>query len=142
MKKGKDYIGLGVGAVILNEKGEMLMMHRGPKSQNEPNCWDKPGGGVELGETREQALKREIKEEIDCEIEIIRELNTVDHIIKEENQHWVSTNFLCRITSGKPKIMEPHKCNELRWFSLSEIKNLKTTSHIPLLLDYLEKNPL
>lgn len=142
MQKGKDYIGIGVGAVILNEQKQILMMHRGKEAQNEPNCWDKPGGGVEFGETREAALKREIKEEIDCEIKIIRELNTVDHIIPAEKQHWISTNFLCEIVSGTPKIMEPHKCNELRWLDLDDIKNLKTTSHIPFLLNYLDKNPL
>ena len=63
MKKGVDYIGVGVGAAIFNREGKLFLTLRGKKAKNERGKWEIPGGGVEFGETFEQALKRELKEE-------------------------------------------------------------------------------
>ena len=60
MQKGKDYIGIGVGAAIINEKNEMLLLFR--NKAPEAGCWNIPGGSVELFETVKEAVKREVKE--------------------------------------------------------------------------------
>ena len=44
-----------------------------------------------------------------------------DHIIKEENAHWVATSYLCKIVGGKEKIMEPEKASDMKWFSLEQL---------------------
>ena len=62
MKKGVDYIGVGVGAVIFNSEGKVFLSKRGPKARNEVGTWEFPGGGVEFGEKLADALVREIKE--------------------------------------------------------------------------------
>ena len=121
MKKGLDYIGVGAGTVILDQQGAVFLAMRGKEAQNERHKWEFPGGGVEFGETLEHALLREVKEEFDFEIEIEQLLDVVDHILPEENQHWVSPTFLCRVKSGTPRIMEPHKCDKIGWFGLNEI---------------------
>ena len=118
LKRGIDYIGVGVGACILNEAGEVLLAQRGPLAKNERGTWEIPGGGVEFGETLEVALKREILEEIGVEIKIISLLQVCDHILPAEKQHWVSPTYLCRIVSGEPIIKEPGKCTDIGWFSL------------------------
>ncbi|MBD3279522.1 MAG: NUDIX domain-containing protein, partial [Candidatus Pacebacteria bacterium] len=61
-KAGKDHIGVGVGALIFNDEGHLLLTLRGEKAKNERGKWEIPGGAVEFGETIEQALKREMKE--------------------------------------------------------------------------------
>ena len=121
MKKGVDYIGVGVGAVILDRNGAVFLAKRGKEARNERHKWEFPGGGVEFGETLEQALVREVKEEYDLTIAVERLLDVVDHIIPAEKQHWVSPTFLCRITNGSPRIREPHKCEQIGWFRLNEI---------------------
>jgi 8-oxo-dGTP pyrophosphatase MutT (NUDIX family) len=63
MKKGIDYIGVGVGAVIFNREGPVFLARRGKQARNESGKWEFPGGGVEFGETLEHALAREILEE-------------------------------------------------------------------------------
>lgn len=123
-KKGVDYIGVGVGAAIISQDRKMFIAKRGPKAKNERGKWEIPGGSVEFGETFEAALHREIMEEIGVEVEIIELLDICDHIISEEQQHWVSPTFLCKIKSGTPQILEPEKCVEIGWFTLEEAAKL------------------
>ncbi len=124
MKKGIDYIGVGVGAAILDKDGKVFIAKRGKKARNEQGKWEIPGGGVEFGETFEKALKREIKEEHDIEIEVLELLGVCDHIIPEEHQHWVAPTYICKLVKGEPKILEPDKCEELGWFTLAEAEEL------------------
>ncbi len=121
MKRGIDYIGVGVGAVIVNERGELFLARRGPLAKNERGLWEFPGGSVEFGERLADALKREIREEYGMEIEVGALLDVVDHILPEEGQHWVSPTYLCRLLSGEPKILEPGKCTEIGWFRVEDV---------------------
>jgi 8-oxo-dGTP diphosphatase len=116
MRRGIDYIGVGVGAVIADEAGRLFLARRGPNAKNERGLWEFPGGSVEFGETLADALRREMREEYGIEIAVLELLDVVDHILPEEGQHWVSPSFLCRILSGEPRIREPEKCTEIGWF--------------------------
>ena len=119
MKPGKDYIGVGCGAFILNKDGKVLLQQR--NKEPEKGYWSIPGGKLEWMETFEDAVKREVKEECDVDIQVEKLLGICDHIVKNENQHWVSPSFLCKITNGEPKIMEPTKHTDMKWFSLNEL---------------------
>ena len=121
LKPGEDFIGVGGGVLILNEKEEVLLKKRGKKSRNEIGWWEKSGGLIEYGEKAIPAIKREVKEELDIEIEMVGYFPHTDHIIKKEGQHWVALNYLAEIKKGIPKNLEPHKCEELRWFSLKKL---------------------
>ncbi len=121
MKNGVDYIGVSVGAMILNSKGEVFLAKRGKKAKNERGCWENPGGGVEFGETLEKAVLREIKEEYGIKIELLEQFPAHDHILPKEKQHWVATTFLAKIKRGVPKILEPDKCDAIGWFSLNKL---------------------
>ena len=121
MKRGIDYIGVGVGAIIVNSAGQLFLSQRGPQAKNERGRWEFPGGAVEFGETLAQALRREMREEYGIEIEVAELLDVVDHILVDEKQHWVSPTYLCRIVSGTPEIKEPEKCSQIGWFSPEEV---------------------
>lgn len=122
MRKGVDYIGVSAGAMIFNNKGQLFLSKRSKNTSNEHGCWETPGGSVEFGETLEEAVRREIREEYGVEIDIISQMPAHDHLIPKEKQHWVANSFLARIKPGqKPKIMEPHKCDEIGWFTLNKL---------------------
>ena len=121
MKIGKDYIGVGVGAFILNENNELLLLKRAVPA--EKGCWSIPGGRLEMFETLEHAVIREIKEETNLDIEVINLMGICDHIIKAEDAHWVATNYLCKIKSGKAKIMEPDKCQGYKFCKIDDALN-------------------
>jgi 8-oxo-dGTP diphosphatase len=116
VKRGIDYIGVGVGAIIVDNQGRLFLARRGPAAKNERGLWEFPGGSVEFGETMADALRREMREEFGIEITVGKLLDVVDHILKEEKQHWISPSFLCTISAGEPRIMEPEKCAEIGWF--------------------------
>ena len=121
MKKGVDFIGVGTGAIVINDDGKVLIAKRGSNARNEVGKWEFPGGGVEFGEKCEDAIKREIKEEFDIEIKVIELLEIVDHIIPNEKQHWVSPSYIAKYVSGETRILEPHKIDEFKWANISEI---------------------
>ncbi len=117
MKRGIDYIGVGVGAIIVDDAGRLFLARRGPQAKNERGLWEFPGGSVEFGEQLADALKREMREEYGIEIEVGELLDVVDHILPDEGQHWVSPTFICTIVSGEPTIREAAKCTEIGWFA-------------------------
>ncbi|HXI63578.1 MAG TPA: NUDIX domain-containing protein [Gemmatimonadales bacterium] len=121
MIRGIDYIGVGVGALIVDDQGRLFLARRGPKAKNERGLWEFPGGAVERGERLADALRREIREEYGIEIAVGDLLDVVDHILPEEGQHWVSPAYLCRIVSGTPTILEPDKCAEIGWFAPADV---------------------
>jgi mutator protein MutT len=143
MKRGVDYIGVGVGAVIVAADGRLFLARRGPKARNERGLWEFPGGSVEFGETLAEALKREMREEYGIEIAVGELLDVVDHILPEEGQHWVSPSFICSIVSGEPVIKEPEKCSEIGWFEPESIPaNLTQVTQVTRenLGHYLKRN--
>ncbi len=124
MKRGVDYIGVGVGAIIVNTRGEVFLARRGPLAKNERGLWEFPGGSVEFGETLADALRREIREEYGLDIEVGALLDVVDHILPAEGQHWVSPTYLCKPGKGaaaQPRILEPGKCTAIGWFAPDQV---------------------
>ena len=121
MRRGVDYIGVGVGAVIVDAEGRLFLARRGPAAKNERGLWEFPGGAVEFGETLAQALRREMREEYSIEVAVGELLDVADHILPDEGQHWVSPTFICTIVSGEPRIQERAKCTEIGWFVLQDV---------------------
>lgn len=126
MKRGVDYIGVGVGAIIANQQGQVFLARRGPQAKNERGLWEFPGGSVEFGERLADALRREIHEEYGMEIEVGVLLDVVDHILPEESQHWVSPTYICTARDPHPRILEPHKCTEIGWFAPTQLPDQLT----------------
>lgn len=115
----KEYPRVGVGAFILDENEMALLVLR--KKSPEAGCWSIPGGRVEFMETIEDALKRELKEELGIKVKIINLLGVTNHIIEEENIHWVSPVFLVKIEEGELKNLAPDETQKYSWFSISNL---------------------
>lgn len=98
--------------------GKLLVARQGENS-NRPWKWEFPGGKVKVGESPEQALVREIKEELNVRIRVDAPLEAVVSLLPG---HEITLRpFLCRIVSGEPELSE-HA--EFRWISLGEVPGL------------------
>ena len=85
-------------------------------------CWIFPGGGVEFGKTLEEAIKREIKEELGMEIKVEKLIGFKEAIFPQYNYHTVIFFFLAN-PLGRLSI-DDQKILEARYFDLREIGNL------------------
>jgi len=121
MEAGKDYIGVGVGAVVLDSQGQLFLAQRGPAARNEVGAWEFPGGAVAYGERLEDAIQRELIEEFGMIVEVVGQLAAFDHILPAEHQHWVSITYLAMHSDGRPYVREPEKCSELGWFAADDL---------------------
>lgn len=118
---GRDHIGVGGGALIVNDRNETLLIRRTPKARNDAGVWSQPGGTLEYGEKVEQMVVREIKEELDITVKLDTLLCYTDQILSSENQHWVAISYLAKLYEGEPKNLEPHKHDQIRWFSFQHL---------------------
>lgn len=106
-----------VGAVIV-EKSKVFCAQRGPK-KSLPLLWEFPGGKIESGETPETALKREIKGELKCVIEVG---DKVEHTVYEYDFGIVHlTTYLCKLVEGRP-ILTEH--NDYKWLTSESLNQL------------------
>jgi len=106
--------GVGCGAAILRD-GRLLLVKR--VKAPEAGCWNLPGGRVEYGESVADAIKREIREEVGLEIELVRSLGFVE-MIDIDDQHWLSPIYEARIVEGEAMNREPDKAEALLWAAL------------------------
>ncbi len=123
MKPGIDYTGVAVAFFCHNGKGKFVFHKRSKNTRSYWSTWDCGGGGVEFGETLEQAVHRELKEEYGCTGSIEETLHP-NTFLKTENgitEHWIVHPFIFRVEETDVKIGEPDKAEELGWFSLDDL---------------------
>lgn len=115
------YPRVGIGVMIQNEKEEVLLgLRQGSHGEGE---WAFPGGHLEFGETVFETAKREVKEETDLDVEELEIISIADEMryIESDGKHYLNIGVLAKYNKGEPKIMEPNKCQDWKWFSLDDL---------------------
>jgi len=126
---------IGVGAVILNEQNEVLLILRG--KEPEAGKWSIPGGKVDPYETLQQAVIREVEEEVNLRIEPGELICTSELISESDEQHILSLIYSTRTTTGTAINREPDKLLDMKWFPLTNLPpNIAVFSTQALLLSH------
>jgi len=106
------------GALIFNPEGKLFLM----KSHKWKNKYVIPGGHVELGETIEEALKREVKEETGMDIYDVKFIVIQDFVFGDEfwkKKHFIFIDCACRTNSTDIRLNSEGQ--EYKWFSLDNL---------------------
>jgi len=104
-----------VAAIIQDAAGNYLCCKRGEWKQS-PNKWEFPGGKPEAGEALEQAIVREIREELNTEITVLRQFD------RSTTGDIELVSFVCELQGEKPQFSTDH--SEMRWVPENELSKL------------------
>lgn len=126
---------IGIGAVVL-DADRVLLVRRGSEPQK--GLWSIPGGGLELGETLEQGVRREALEETGLDVRIVQSLDTFERILRDDSgrveYHYVLADFLCEPSGGILRAGDD--ADQAAWFRREELAGLPTT---PLVAEAVER---
>jgi ADP-ribose pyrophosphatase YjhB (NUDIX family) len=92
----------GVGAIIFRGTEVLLVKRGNPPAQGK---WSIPGGLVELGESLEASVRREVLEEVGLEVRVIDLVTALDRVIFDQEgrieYHYILLDFLCEVLAGR-----------------------------------------
>jgi mutator protein MutT len=121
-----------VSAALIFRSGKLLITQRQAKSHL-GGLWEFPGGKREAGETFEQCLVREIREELGVEIAAGELFEEVTHAYPEKSVH--VKFFVCRLLSGEP---QPLDCAAVKWVVKTELLSFEFPAADAQLLEKLK----
>ena len=111
---------IDVVCAIISDQNKRLLVCKRLMGKPLAGCWEFPVGKVEVGQDFSLAIKREIIEELACEIDVCMALPEVEHHYPEYSiRLWP---FICSLNRGRPRALE-HA--ELRWVKLNQCDSLK-----------------
>lgn len=106
------------GAVLVRD-GRALLVHRHPRRRWYPDCWDVVGGHLEPGETPEEALRRECREELGIDVEAFLPFQ-----MEVSDPDLSMSTFLVTRWRGDPTNTAPDEHDDLAWFTADELTHL------------------
>ena len=122
-----------VAAVIFDEQGRIFAMQRGYGEWKD--WWEFPGGKMESGETPQQALRREIHEELDAEIEVGELLRTIDYDYPKF--HLTMRCFRCKLAGSHVTLLEHEAA---KWLAPNELQSVNWLPADEDLIEDLSRN--
>jgi 8-oxo-dGTP diphosphatase len=124
---------LGVGALIFN-RGKILLVERGKEPMK--GYWSLPGGALETGETLEEGIIREVREETGLEVKPVKVLEIFERIIRDAHgaaeYHYVLIDYVCRITGGSLRAADD--ASRAAWVPRQQLSRYEiTTGTLPVI---------
>jgi 8-oxo-dGTP pyrophosphatase MutT (NUDIX family) len=117
---------LSVCVAVYNDKGELLLHQRGKNSKYLARFWDFPSGHVEEGEEIIVSAARELKEETGLTVGV-NNLKLVAIVQRSVDYPYTDFLFVADKWQGTSQIMEPNKCDDMRWFPLDKLPDKLTS---------------
>ncbi len=133
---------MAVVGLIRDDTGKILLQKRvDPNVPDAHEKWEFPGGKIDFGESPQEALVRECREEIGCTVRAKRLLPVVQSKIwtkkNGKRYHVLVFCFEAHITAGKPRPCDK-QVSEVRWFEKENVSKLNTLRGIEELIGLLE----
>lgn len=104
-------------SLVIEKNGKFLFTRQAPHAPRDPGKWFFPGGNIELGESLEEAIKREAKEEIGVEVEFLGLVDYGEYI--KAPYHILALFCRCKIVKGEPAPQE--ETDKVKWVAVGDI---------------------
>jgi 8-oxo-dGTP diphosphatase len=114
---------IGVSCFLINED-KVLVLKRSEKESFLPKYYELPGGKVEFGESAEEAVKREIKEETGISVKVIKPYSTFSYTSGDGQRHTIDIQFIVNL-DGNNEIFISDAHDAYKWITVDEIDELK-----------------
>jgi len=111
-----------VTCAIIEKEGKYLVTQRPDDGRHNGGRWEFPGGKLDFGENPRDSLKREIKEEIDIEVEVKEIFDISSNLYGDK--HVVLLGFHCNYVSGE---IDKKDISDFKWLNTSEMKTYDIT---------------
>ncbi len=120
---------IGVSAFIF-DNNKALIVKRSKNENFLPGYFELPGGIIEFGESPEQALIREIKEELNLNIRIIKPYSTFSYISGNQQKHTIDIQFIVKIDDDINNLKLSKEHEYFKWIGKEEINNYKFSNEM------------
>eukprot|EP00565_Helicotheca_tamesis_P002785 CAMPEP_0185731340 /NCGR_PEP_ID=MMETSP1171-20130828/12641_1 /TAXON_ID=374046 /ORGANISM="Helicotheca tamensis, Strain CCMP826" /LENGTH=255 /DNA_ID=CAMNT_0028400589 /DNA_START=91 /DNA_END=858 /DNA_ORIENTATION=+ len=134
-KAGRHYVGVGTGVIVYHETNpsQIVLTLRSGTTNNRHGEWELPGGTVEIGDTLEETVIKECKEEVCLDVEPVSCVDVCEDfprgkVGEEEQQQWICFGYAAKIIGGELGNGEPHKFAQVKMF---DIDNLPENTSVP-----------
>ncbi len=116
LRKGDKYLLTKRVEKDHDEEGAQMEFH---------DLWQIPGGGLQFGESIEEGLRREMREEVNVEIKSLKLIPKIFHRVYKGVWHGIFIAYVAQLDSPESQIKLNHEASEWGWFTPEEIKKLK-----------------
>ena len=109
--------------MVHDGKGKFLLQRRSQKCRDEQGTWDVGGGSMEFGEDWEEAVRREVTEELGAEPLEVKFLKAYN-ALRDNNgmpTHWIALVHAAQVNPTKVKINDKERIDEIGWFTMDKL---------------------
>lgn len=108
---------IGCSVIIYDDESRVLIAQRSKIKKQFPLKWETIGGALEPGETPEECIRRETKEEIGCQLYDLRLFNV--YVVREDNEQHVSIAYTGKV---KDRIQPNCEIENVQWITESDVE--------------------
>jgi 8-oxo-dGTP diphosphatase len=114
---------IGVSGFLYKD-GKVLALRRSDQEKFLSAYWELPGGKVEFGESPEEAIVREFKEETNLSVQTVKIYSTFSYLSENNSQHTVDMQFIVSLNGPIDNLEINKEHSEFRWFAENEIDRI------------------
>lgn len=124
LHKGVSFTGITTVFFCYDKNGEIFLTKRSKKTRDEHGCWDPGAGGLKHGQSVEENMRRELKEEYDVEpikTDFMGYFDSFRKSAEGQPTHWLAMCFAVLVDRNKVNINESEMIDDWGWFTLEKL---------------------
>jgi 8-oxo-dGTP diphosphatase len=122
--KGASFPGISTVFFCHDGAGRIFFTKRSQNARDEQGRWDVGAGGLKWGQTAEENVRRELKEEYGAaalKVEFLGYRDVFRELVDGTPTHWLGLDFLVLVDPAQVRVMEPDMIDDSGWFTLDEL---------------------